>query len=402
MEIARDEGPLWNRNFIIILIVNCFISISFFIINPTFPVYAKSLINDLGIVGLLSSVFLISATLIRPISGYITDIFNKKKIFIGGILLLCLSLLGYIFIKPVAGIVVVRLLHGVGMGLATTVFGALASENIPKSRMGEGMGFYGLGMVLGMSIGPSIGLYLLSTFSAQVAFAAAAGFLIFSVILFFSLYREKNHVHKNLPGLSKPSLRGAFFNIEKTALIPASLIFFIGIVVSSITTYLALYSTERGISNIGYFFAIQSVAVLLSRLINGRLADKRGYAIVIVPSIVFLAGAMLLLYFAVTPLLFMLAAFLYGLGYGTLTSACQALSVLKANPERRGLAISTYYLGMDAGNGMGMILNGMISKAFGYAEMYLLCIVPLIIGLAIFAFWGGDPRQSKTKASIGV
>jgi len=400
MEIARDEGPLWNRNFIIILIVNCFISISFFIINPTFPVYAKSLINDLGIVGLLSSVFLISATLIRPISGYITDIFNKKKIFIGGIFLLCLSLLGYIFIKPVAGIVVVRLLHGVGMGLATTVFGALASENIPKSRMGEGMGFYGLGMVLGMSIGPSIGLYLLSTFSAQVAFAVAAGFLIFSAILFFSLYREKNHIHKKDPGFSRPSLRGAFFNIEKTALIPASLIFFIGIVVSSITTYLALYSSERGISNIGYFFTIQSVAVLLSRLINGRLADKRGYAIVIVPSIVCLAGAMLLLYFAATPLLFMLAAFLYGLGYGTLTSACQALSVLKANPERRGLAISTYYLGMDAGNGMGMILNGVISKELGYAEMYLLCIVPLIIGLAIFAFWGGIPRKNPAKASV--
>ena len=34
MEIVRDEGPLWNRNFIIILIVNCFISISFFIIKP--------------------------------------------------------------------------------------------------------------------------------------------------------------------------------------------------------------------------------------------------------------------------------------------------------------------------------------------------------------------------------
>lgn len=83
-----NEGTLWNRNYITILVVNCFISISFFIVNPTFPIYAKSLINDLGIVGFLSSVFLISATLSRPFSGYITDIYDKRKIFIGGLFVL--------------------------------------------------------------------------------------------------------------------------------------------------------------------------------------------------------------------------------------------------------------------------------------------------------------------------
>ena len=96
----------------------------------------------------------------------------------------------------------------------------------------------------------------------------------------------------------------------------------------------------------------------------------------------------------------MLTAFLYGLGYGTLTSACQALAVLKAKPERGGLAISTYYLGMDAGNGLGTILNGALSKAFGYAGMYLLCIIPLIIGLIVFVFSGGIPRKSAAKASV--
>jgi len=94
----------------------------------------------------------------------------------------------------------------------------------------------------------------------------------------------------------------------------------------------------------------------------------------------------------------MITAFLYGLGYGTLTSACQALSVLKAKPERRGLAISTYYFGMDAGNGVGMILNGVISKAFGFAEMYLFGIIPLIIGLVIFSIWGRVPQTSKVIA----
>jgi len=195
---------------------------------------------------------------------------------------------------------------------------------------------------------------------------------------------------------------GAFFTIEKTAITPASLVFFIGIVVSSMTTYLALYSHERGISNIGYFFTIQSAAVLFSRLINGRIADRSGYTIVIIPSIAYLVAAMLCLYFAKTLMLFMVTAFLYGLGYGTLTSACQALSALKAKAEKRGLAISTYYLGMDAGNGLGTILNGAIVKAVGYAQMYLICIVPLTIGLVLFTLWGRERRTIERKVGFGI
>ena len=398
MQTTTNKETLWNRNYISILIANCFISISFFILNPTFPVYIKSLINDLSIVGLISSLFLISAMLIRPFSGYLTDIYNKRMIFIGGLLLLCISIVGYIFLKSIPGIIVARLLHGIGMGLATTAFGALASQNIPPARMGEGMGYYGLGMVFGMSIGPSIGLQLMNSFNAQVAFGVAGGFSILGVIILVSIYRKKNNLNLNIARPGMPRNIKAFFNIEKSAIIPASLIFFIGIIVSAITTYLALYSYDRGITNIGFFFTIQSGAVLLSRLINGRVADKRGYAIVIIPSIVCLAGAMLLLFFAKTPLLFMITAFLYGLGYGTLTSSCQALSVLKAKPEKRGLAISTYYLGMDAGNGIGTILCGVISKAFGYAEMYLLCTIPLFFGLMLFLFWGGDSRNRRRRS----
>jgi MFS family permease len=397
MQNMINKDTLWNRNYISILIANCFVSISFFVLNPTFPVYIKGLINDLSIVGLLSSLFLISAMLIRPFSGFLTDIYNKRKIFIGGLLILCISIVGYIFLRSIPGIIAARFLHGIGMGLATTAFGALAAQNIPPSRIGEGMGYYGLGMVFGMSIGPSIGIYLLNSFGAQVAFGVAGGFSILGVILIVSIYRKTDSSSLNIPRPNIPRSIRAFFNIEKTALMPASLIFFIGIIVSAITTYLVLFSTDRGISNIGFFFTIQSGAVLLSRLVNGRIADKNGYGIVIIPSIVCLIAAMVLLFLATTSFFFMISAFLYGLGYGTLTSACQALSVLKAKPERRGLAIGTYYLGMDAGNGFGTIICGVTSKAFGYAEMYLLCVIPLIVGLMIFLFWGGDSHYLRRK-----
>lgn len=400
MEYSSIPQRLWNRNYVAILVANCLISTSFFIVNPTFPIYVKNLLNDLGLVGLLSSIFLISAMLVRPISGYITDRYDKGKIFLAGLLLLCVSFLGYILIHSIPGIVIARLLHGIGMGLSTTAFGALVSENVPDSRMGEGMGYYGLGMVLGMSVGPALGLALLNAFNAQVVFGVAAGFVALGGLLFVGFYRKKANLEKHLPIPAGQNKRFFSLILEKSALIPASLIFFIGIVISSINTYLALYAAERGIGNIGFFFAVQSVAVLLSRLINGKLADRRGYAIVIIPSILALVGSMVVLFYAETPILFMVTAFLYGLGYGTLTSACQALAVIKAKPECRGLAISTYFLGIDAGSGLGTIINGMISQVYGYANMFLLGTIPLFIGLLIYTVWGRRLHKRRRRANV--
>jgi MFS family permease len=392
-----NKPKLWNRNYILMITASAFISLSFYMLNPTFPIYIKGLNGNLGMVGFITGVFMVSSVLIRPFAGNSSDKYNKKIIYIAGLAMIVVAMAGYIIFKSIPMIIVFRLLHGLGWGLATTAAGTLTSDNVPHSRMGEGMGFLGVSLVFGMSIGPALGLELINRFDAFTVFAAAIAFTVIGAFLFIVLYKDIIKAEVSTPETPAARVKGLSAIIEKKSLLPASVVFFVGIVQSSIVSFLALYGAERGIANIGYFFTVEAIAILISRPLIGKIADKNGFWTVVIPAILVMTATMVMLYFSVSPMMFIFAAILYGIGFGTMSSSCQAMCVIYADPERRGMANSTYYLGMDFGMGIGSYLAGAIAGALGYSTMYLLGTIPLIIGLAVYLIGGGIRPKMAVK-----
>jgi len=60
------------------------------------------------------------------------------------------------------------------------------------------------------------------------------------------------------------------------------------------------------------------------------------------------------------------------------------MSVSKVNHSRRGAANATFFLGFDLGIGVGAILWGIIAENFGYQLIYLLAIIPAIVGALVY------------------
>jgi MFS family permease len=397
---------LWSKNFLLLLLSNAFISMNFFMLNPTFPVYIKTIDNNLGAVGILTALFTLTAMLVRPFSGMAVDRFDKKRIYFIGVLLLCVSFIGYIIFKPIPGIVFARLIHGVGWGLTTTAISTLASDIIPLPRMGEGIGYFTASSVVAMSIGPILGLEILNGLGAGVLFGVTAGFTFFSGIILFA-YKDATDCSSveivpdrtNRNGTNRNGFSDLF---ERTAILPAGVGFFLSIVSSALMTYISLYAAQRGILNIGYFFTIQSAVVLFSRPIAGILVDRKGFGIAVVPALVCTAISMVILYMAANPVIFVITAIIYGLGFGTALSSLQAMSVVRADRDRRGAANSTYLTGMDMGFGLGSVLAGFIASAAGYGTMYLLCIIPLLAGLGVFIFGGGMKIRNASREKVRI
>lgn len=50
-----------------------------------------------------------------------------------------------------------------GFGAATTAASTAAASVLPQERLGEGIGYHGLGQAIAMSIGPAFALYLVGT-----------------------------------------------------------------------------------------------------------------------------------------------------------------------------------------------------------------------------------------------
>ena len=270
---AIDQSEkLWTQDFVIITFITLFTFIGFQMLLPTLPIYAKNLGGGDTSVGLVVGLFTFSAVLIRPFVGYALDVYGRKSLFLLGMLVFLLCVLAYIWVPSLLILFSIRFLHGFGWGLTSTSASTVASDIIPKSRIGEGMGYYGLASTIAMALAPALGLYIIKEFDFSILFLLSALMILFSIILSFKInYKTVNQ--------SRPK-----FNLmEKAALRPTMVIFMITMTYGAIVSFLALYADQRGIENIGPFFTVYAISLAISRPLFGRLADKLGFDLVVIP-----------------------------------------------------------------------------------------------------------------------
>ena len=174
MEENSGKTVLWTGNFIKIILINLFLFLSFQMLLPALPLYVKELGGDSSLVGLVTGLFTLSALLIRPVAGIFLDRLGRKGIFLAGLGLFILSSYSYALTAGVGVILLLRFLHGFSWGAASTASTTLGTDNIPRSRFGEGMGFVGLSTSLAMAMGPAAGLSIMDELGFRQLFTVSA------------------------------------------------------------------------------------------------------------------------------------------------------------------------------------------------------------------------------------
>lgn len=372
-QAVMAEERLWTKDFVIITFISLFSFLSFQMLLPTLPVYATKLGGSDTHAGLVIGVFTFSALLIRPFTGYALDAYGRRGLLIIGLIILGISVFSYSLVPSLLFLLLARFIHGFGWGLTSTSASTVAADVIPKSRMGEGMGYYGLAGTLSMAVAPALGLFIINKYTFNTLFLLATCMAVIALVLAFTVrYRE----------VSEKALK--FSLIEKAALPPTVVIFFITMTYGAIVSFLVLYSAERGIANIGIFFTIYAIALAISRPFAGRIVDKIGFNIVVIPGIVLIMLAMYILYCAVNINWFLLAAVVYGIGFGAAQPSLQALAIISTPLERRGAANATFFTGFDLGIGLSSIMWGIVAEAIGYSLMYLCTVIPALLGLIFY------------------
>jgi len=376
-----DKPGLWTKNFILIMIVNLFVFTSFQMLLPTMPVY----IQYLG-----ATEDIVTAVAFRPFAGRTSDTKGRKNVYFFGLIIIIISTFAYNLMATVGMLLALRLIHGIGWGTATTASGTIATDVIPKSRLAEGMGFYGLTTVFAMALAPVIGLQIIQLWGFGTLFNTSA--ILAITAAFFALFIKYQSV--DTPPPSKTTVKYAMY--EKEAYKPTAIIFFITLTYGSIVSFIALYASQFQIENIGVFFTAYALTLLVSRPYFGRLADRKGYDYAMIPGIISIGLTMLVLFFAQNLYFFLVAAVFYGIGFGAVQPSLQAMAVRNVPPQRRGAANGTFMSGFDLGIGIGSIIWGVTAKSFGYDTMYLLAIIPVVIAFFLYLFLG---RSKAPKIS---
>jgi len=134
-------------------------------------------------VGLVVTLFLLAAIIIRPFSGQWVSKGSQKKILTYSPIAFLIGAMLYPFATNIWTLLLLRVFHGLTFGIITTVKGTICAELIPSSRRGEGLSYFSLAMCLAMVIGPYIGLNLANNNAYNTAFIICIVISAINIIL---------------------------------------------------------------------------------------------------------------------------------------------------------------------------------------------------------------------------
>ncbi|WP_164217118.1 MFS transporter [Virgibacillus sp. YIM 98842] len=379
-QTAVKPDKIWTRDFVFICLANFFVFFGFQMTLPTIPLFVKELGATDQFVGVIVGIFTFSALLLRPYAGHALESKGRQFVYMFGLAVFVLSVGSFAFITSIALLIIMRIIQGVGWGFSTTAGGTIATDLIPPKRRGEGMGYFGLSGNLALAFGPSLGLTLVGVISFTQLFliCAACGLVAF---LLSSRIRYKKAV--------PPEHRTAavkFDIFEKTAIQPSVLLFFITFTFGGIATFLPLHAIEKGVAGIESYFLVYALFLMLSRTFAGRIYDRKGHTYVFPPGTILIFAAMLLLAWLPSTTVLLIAAALYGMGFGTVQPALQAWAVDKAPGNRKGMANATFFSFFDLGIGIGAIVFGQLAYLFNYGIIYVVSAVSVIISLLVYMY----------------
>ncbi|CAI8836450.1 MFS transporter [Bacillus pseudomycoides] len=364
---------LWTKNYIMLTITALLLFSGFYLLMPTLPMFIKQLGGSESQVGFIIGVFTISAVIFRPIVGGLMDRYGRMVFIISGLLFFAITMYFYDWVTGVIFLVVLRILHGISWAVATTSIGTAVTDVIPQSRRGEGMGWYGLAVTLGMALGPVLGLWVIKSFSFHYLFLLCTGLALVAFILALGT---------KIPAIQHASKKPISF-FEKTLLPIAIVTFFLSLTFGGITTFLPLFAAKIQV-NAGTFFLVYAVTLTVVRPFAGKVSDKYGEGIIIIPALFTLIAALLVLAMTNGIVGLVITAILYGIGFGSAQPALQVAMIRLTSPEKRGIANATFFTAFDLGIGLGSILLGFVSQLMGYQMLFIVCAVSGFVSLLIF------------------
>src|SRR5689334_16592648 len=130
------------------------------IVNVALPDMMGNLGASLDEIAWVSTGYILASVIVIPLTGWLGSMFGRKRYFVGSIILFTLSSFFCGASHSLGTLVFWRIVQGIGGGALMTVSQAVLFEAFPPEEAGFAMALFGLGIMVGPTIGPTLGGWL--------------------------------------------------------------------------------------------------------------------------------------------------------------------------------------------------------------------------------------------------
>lgn len=386
-ERVTEPIKLWNNNFIFMVLISMLTSFSFYMVATVLSKYLVEIGIDISVSGVIVGLLSVTSLICRPFCGALADRINNVRLLKLSCILMSMGLVGYVLTIWLPLIVFARIIHGIGFAIGGTAQVALVSKHIPKDRTGEGIGYMGLGTVVGSAVAPGLGLIIAQQAGIRGAFIIASLLPLAAFGILFTFHSERNNKEKL--GQRRPISWKDMIAVKVLpyTLVSGSWSFINGIIAS----YLVLFADELKVGGVSIYFTLCAVVLFLVRPISGKLMDKKGIRFIVFPALLLTSTSMFLLGRSTSLIMILISGIIRSIGQGAGQPSLQAESINVVGRKRSGVAASTFYLGGDIGQGIGPMVGGLvlgqIAGVEGYRVLFDGCGLMMLLMLIFFLYY---------------
>jgi len=312
------------------------------------------------LVGLVVTATAVTALLTRPLAGIRADTHGHRTVMQAGALILALGGGGYFLPIGMAGLVIDRLLLGVGEAALFTAGAVWTVSLASHNRRGQLIGLYGVSMWGGISAGTFLGAVLRNLgYDAVWTLCVAAPLLGLALI-------SSVPAPPSPPGPRKPA--GLML---RPALTPGLALALAAAGYAGLTAFVVLHLQARGIHSGVVVLSCFSAVYAGTRLFIGHLPDKYGPRPV--AAVCAVGEAVGLLIIAVAPNLpvAVLGSLVMGVGFSLLHPSLALIVMNRTDNSQQGAALGAYTSFWDLGLAVAGPLTGVVAGSLGYPAVFV-------------------------------
>ena len=395
--MGKVKAKLWTNQYVIIILLSLVMFASFYMITAGFPIFVSTISDNPTIAGIMTTTLMVASLITRFFASVIIQKVNMKLLLIIS-LIYFLGTIGLTFVNTSIGfLIAIRALQGIGFSMLTILVFTMSSNIVPKSRLGEGIVFFAMSTSVGTTMGPLIAISYLANYSFRSMMMITLGLMAFSLVC--SFFTKNMKVEKEKESLDATNNEPFYkYMFDRRVLLPCILVSLNYIAIAGTVNFMGAFGKEINVGGrISQFFIAQGIAMVIVRAFSGKIFDKFGHRVLIIPGAIAGAIGLGLLGFSTSMWMIWISGILFGIAFAIIHPIIQAWALTLVPPEKKATANSMLLIFIDAGLAIGSVGLGFLAKVVGYGMTFSYSAAVMIIILILYLF--GSKKTETSKAN---